>query len=73
MVVAVFQWVWGSSWIGIEEDLPIPAFGPMLMSAIVFGLSMDYEDFLHSRVPEAWSATRDAHRAVTIGIGAPPG
>ncbi|MGY1832841.1 MMPL family transporter [Geodermatophilus sp. SYSU D01180] len=69
VVVAVFQWGWGSSWIGIEEDLPIPAFVPMLMFAIVFGLSMDYEVFLLSRVHEAWSATRDAHRSVAIGIG----
>ncbi len=69
VVVAVFQWGWGSSLIGIEEDLPIPAFVPMLMFAIVFGLSMDYEVFLLSRVHEAWSATRDAHRSVAIGIG----
>jgi putative drug exporter of the RND superfamily len=69
VVVAVFQWGWGSSWIGIEEDLPIPAFVPMLLFAIVFGLSMDYEVFLLSRVHEAWSATRDAHRSVAIGIG----
>ena len=41
----------------------------MLMFAIVFGLSMDYEVFLLSRVHEAWSATGDAHRAVAIGIG----
>jgi putative drug exporter of the RND superfamily len=69
VVVAVFQWGWGSSWIGIEEDLPIPAFVPMLMFAIVFGLSMDYEVFLLSRVHEAWTATGDAHRSVAIGIG----
>jgi putative drug exporter of the RND superfamily len=70
VVVAVFQWGWGSQWIGIEEDLPIPAFVPMLMFAIVFGLSMDYEVFLISRVHEAWTATGDAHRSVAIGIGA---
>lgn len=69
VVVAVFQWGWGSSWIGIEQDLPIPAFVPMLMFAIVFGLSMDYEVFLLSRVHEAWTATGDAHRSVAIGIG----
>jgi RND superfamily putative drug exporter len=70
VVVAVFQWGWGSSWIGIDEDLPIPAFVPMLMFAIIFGLSMDYEVFLISRVHEAWVATGDAHRSVAIGIGA---
>jgi putative drug exporter of the RND superfamily len=70
VVVAVFQWGWGSQFIGIEEELPIPAFVPMLMFAIVFGLSMDYEVFLISRVHEAWTATGDAHRSVAIGIGA---
>jgi RND superfamily putative drug exporter len=70
LVVAVFQWGWGSSWVGIEETVPIPSFVPMLMFAIVFGLSMDYEVFLLSRVHEAYLATRDSHRAVAIGIGA---
>lgn len=69
VVVAVFQWGWGSSLIGIQEKLPIPAFVPMLMFAIVFGLSMDYEVFLLSRVHEAWVKTADAHRSVAIGIG----
>ena len=69
VVVAVFQWGWGSQLIGIDQDLPIPAFVPMLMFAIVFGLSMDYEVFLLSRVREAWHQTGDAHRAVAIGIG----
>ena len=69
VVVAVFQWGWGSQYIGIDQDLPIPAFVPMLMFAIVFGLSMDYEVFLLSRVREAWHQTGDAHRAVAIGIG----
>ncbi len=69
VVVAVFQWGWGSSLVGIHEKLPIPAFVPMLMFAIVFGLSMDYEVFLLSRVHEAWAKTADAHRSVAIGIG----
>ena len=69
VVVAIFQWGWGSQLLGIDQDLPIPAFVPMLMFAIVFGLSMDYEVFLLSRVREAWHQTGDAHRAVAIGIG----
>ncbi|GGL98933.1 MMPL family transporter [Nakamurella endophytica] len=69
VVVAVFQWGWGSGLIGIHEQLPIPAFVPMLMFAIVFGLSMDYEVFLLSRVHEGWVRTGDAHRSVAIGIG----
>jgi putative drug exporter of the RND superfamily len=70
VIVAVFQWGWGSSLVGIDEKVPIPSFVPMLMFAIVFGLSMDYEVFLLSRVREAWTATKDSHRAVAIGIGA---
>jgi RND superfamily putative drug exporter len=70
VIVAVFQWGWGSSLVGIDEKVPIPSFVPMLMFAIVFGLSMDYEVFLLSRVHEAWMATKDSHRAVAIGIGA---
>ncbi|HKC27786.1 MAG TPA: MMPL family transporter, partial [Jatrophihabitans sp.] len=69
VVVAVFQWGWGSSLVGIHEKLPIPAFVPMLMFAIIFGLSMDYEVFLISRVHEAWTKLNDAHRSVAIGIG----
>jgi putative drug exporter of the RND superfamily len=70
VIVAVFQWGWGSSLVGIEETVPIPSFVPMLMFAIVFGLSMDYEVFLLSRVHEAWVATGGSHRSVAIGIGA---
>ena len=69
VVVAIFQWGWGSELVGIHEKLPIPAFVPMLMFAIVFGLSMDYEVFLISRVHEAWVKLTDAHRSVAIGIG----
>ena len=57
VIVAVFQWGWGSSLVGIDQTVPIPSFVPMLMFAIVFGLSMDYEVFLISRVHEAWLAT----------------
>ncbi len=69
VIVAVFEWGWGDSLIGLHSTLPIPAYVPMLVFAIVFGLSMDYEVFLLSRVHEAWIATRDAHRSVAIGIG----
>ena len=70
VIVAIFQWGWGKSVIGLQSTLPIPAYVPMLVFCIVFGLSMDYEVFLLSRVHEAWLDTRDAHRAVAIGIGA---
>jgi putative drug exporter of the RND superfamily len=54
----------------VHTTLPIPAYVPMLVFAIVFGLSMDYEVFLLSRVHEAWIETGDPHRAVAVGIGA---
>lgn len=70
VVVAVFQWGWGSSWIGLDMKLSIPAYVPMIMFAVVFGLSMDYEVFLMSRVREAYLATHEARRSVALGIGA---
>ena len=70
VIVAIFQWGWGKGAIGLQSTLPIPAYVPMLVFCIVFGLSMDYEVFLLSRVHEAWVATGDAHRSVAIGIGA---
>lgn len=69
VIVAVFQWGWGSGGLGVAEKVPIPAFVPMMVFVIVFGLSMDYEVFLLSRVHEAWIRTGDPHRAVAIGIG----
>jgi len=70
VIVAIFQWGWGRGLIGVPTTLPIPAYVPMLVFAIVFGLSMDYEVFLLSRVHEAWTETGDPHRAVAVGIGA---
>ena len=57
VVVAVFQWGWGASLIGVHETVPIMPLAPMLMFAILFGLSMDYEVFLLSRVREQYRAT----------------
>ena len=70
VIVAIFQWGWLKNLIGLNTTLPIPAYVPMLVFCIVFGLSMDYEVFLLSRVHEAWVATRDPQRSVAIGIGA---
>src|SRR5580704_871551 len=69
VIVAIFEWGWAKGAIGLQSTLPVPAYVPMLVFCIVFGLSMDYEVFLLSRVHEAWLDTRDAHRAVAIGIG----
>jgi putative drug exporter of the RND superfamily len=53
VLVMVFQWGWGKDIIGLESTIPVVAFIPMFMFAILFGLSMDYEVFLLSRVKEA--------------------
>lgn len=68
IVVAVFQWGWGSSLFGVPEKVPIESYVPMMMFAIVFGLSMDYEVFLLSRVREAWLHTGDNHASVARGL-----
>jgi putative drug exporter of the RND superfamily len=68
IVVAVFQFGWGSSLLGVSEKVPVEAYVPMIMFAIVFGLSMDYEVFLLSRVQEAWNRNHDHHQAVASGL-----
>ena len=65
--VAVFQYGWGSSLLGIQKG-PIEPWIPVLMFAVVFGLSMDYEVFLVSRVREEWVRKRDASAAVADGM-----
>jgi RND superfamily putative drug exporter len=70
VVVAVFQWGWGGSLIGVDEKVPVESYVPMMMFAIVFGLSMDYEVFLLSRVRERWLATGDNGRSVADGLAA---
>jgi putative drug exporter of the RND superfamily len=67
VVVAVFQWGWFGSVLSIEGG-PIEAFIPVLLFAIVFGLSMDYEVFLVSRIHEEWIRRRDASEAVVEGV-----
>jgi RND superfamily putative drug exporter len=69
VVVAVFQWGWGASLIGVHETVPIMPLAPMLMFAILFGLSMDYEVFLVSRIRERYNAHRDPRKAVVEGVG----
>jgi RND superfamily putative drug exporter len=69
VVVAVFQWGWGASLIGVHDTVPIMPLAPMLMFAILFGLSMDYEVFLLSRVREQYLRHREPKRAVVEGVG----
>ncbi|MCM2517312.1 MMPL family transporter [Streptomyces griseoincarnatus] len=68
VVVAVFQWGWGGPALGVSGTVPIESYVPMMMFAIVFGLSMDYEIFLLSRVHEAWRRTRDARASVAHAL-----
>jgi RND superfamily putative drug exporter len=68
IVVAVFQWGWLGGVIGLDGTGPIEAFLPVFLFAIVFGLSMDYEVFLMSRIHEEWEASHDEQRAVTRGL-----
>ena len=70
VVVAVFQWGWGSSTLNGGAAGPIEAFLPAMMLAILFGLSMDYEVFLVSRMHEEWVKTGDNRRAVRVGQAA---
>jgi putative drug exporter of the RND superfamily len=70
VIVAVFQWDWAGGLLGVGEAVPIESYVPMMMFAIVFGLSMDYEVFLLSRIRESWLATRDNHASVAAGLGA---
>ena len=67
VLVAVFQWGWLSGVVGVSAG-PIEPWLPVFMFAIVFGLSMDYEVFLVSRIHEEWSHTKDASRAVLDGL-----
>ncbi len=69
VLVMVFQWGWAASLIGLESTVPIISFIPLFMFAILFGLSMDYEVFLLSRVREEYLRTRDNGYAVVRGIG----
>jgi RND superfamily putative drug exporter len=70
VVVAVFQWGWGRGLLGVSENVPIESYVPMLMFAILFGLSMDYEVFLLSRVQEAWHRSGDNTQSVAAGLAA---
>jgi RND superfamily putative drug exporter len=64
---AVFEWGWGSSILGIARTGPVEVFIPVIMFSVLFGLSMDYEVFLVSRMREEWVQTFDNRLAVTKG------
>ena len=68
ITVAVFQNGWGASLIGVESTGPIMPFLPIMVFAILFGLSMDYQVFLVSRMSEEWAHTKDNKTAVRRGL-----
>lgn len=68
VIVAVFQWGWLRDAVGLEATIPIEAFVPLMMFAILFGLSMDYEVFLMSRIRESFLKTGDSRASVGVGI-----
>ncbi|MCQ6250561.1 MMPL family transporter [Streptomyces malaysiensis] len=68
VVVAIFQWGWGSDLLGLGRAGPIEPFLPVIMVSVLFGLSMDYQVFLVSRMYEEWQRTRDNRAAVRVGL-----
>ena len=70
VTVAIFQWGWGMNLIGVDKSGPVEAWAPMMLFAIVFGLSMDYEVFLLSRMKEEYDRTGDNATAVADGLAA---
>jgi uncharacterized membrane protein YdfJ with MMPL/SSD domain len=70
ITIAVFQWGWLRDMVGLADTVPIETFFPLMLFAILFGLSMDYEVFLVSRIHEEAVSGRDAGEPVTVGLGA---
>ncbi|MFF3291479.1 MMPL family transporter [Streptomyces sp. NPDC003023] len=68
VVVAIFQWGWGSESLGLGSAGPVEPFLPVIMVSVLFGLSMDYQVFLVSRMYEEWLETGDNRRAVRVGL-----
>ena len=68
VVTAIFQWGWGTDLLGLDHAMPVSSWVPILMFAILFGLSMDYEVFLLSRIREDWLDTGDPHGSVVRGL-----
>jgi RND superfamily putative drug exporter len=70
VLVAVFQWGWLGSLLGVSRSGPVEAFLPVMLFAILFGLSMDYQVFLVTRMHEEWLKTGDNRMAVRNGLAA---
>ncbi|GGT93962.1 hypothetical protein GCM10010208_16310 [Actinomadura livida] len=70
VLTAVFQWGWGAELLGLPHSVPVSSFILLLLFAVLFGVSMDYEVFLLSRVREAWLRSGDARGSVSTGLAA---
>ncbi|TDB85389.1 MMPL family transporter [Actinomadura sp. KC216] len=70
VLTAVFQWGWGAGLLGLPHSVPVSSFIVLLMFAVLFGVSMDYEVFLLSRIREEWQLHGDARASVATGLAA---
>lgn len=70
ITTAIFMWGWGANLLGVTKVGPVVAFMPILVMAVLFGLAMDYQVFLVSRMRERFVATKDAHASVVAGFSA---
>jgi RND superfamily putative drug exporter len=70
ILVAIFQWGWGLSWLGYGyvDSVPIASYVPLMMFAVLFGLSMDYEVFLMSQITEHHNEGENDHDAIVSGV-----
>jgi RND superfamily putative drug exporter len=68
VTVAVFQWGWAKGFVGLQSTVPITPFVPMMMFAVLFGLSMDYQVFLLTRVREEYDKTGNTREGVVRGL-----
>jgi putative drug exporter of the RND superfamily len=73
VLVAVFQWGWAAAAIGVDKPGPVESIMPVLLFPVLFGLSMDYQVFLLTRIHESWQRHRDNRRAVRDGLAATGG
>ncbi len=70
VMTAIFQWGWGAGLLGLDHSMPVSSWMPILLFAVLFGLSMDYEVFLLSRIREEWLDSGDARGSVVRGLSA---
>lgn len=68
VITAIFQFGWGSSLLGVGSGAPVTYIVPIIIVGVMFGLSMDYQVFLVSRMHEEWEQTHDNKRAVRVGV-----